>query len=120
MLILSSWRASRRVREIYDLRRSQGVALIAVVGDFNDTPDSDPLKPLLSEGSDLQDIFAHPQYRGMLVCPARTAQPAGMAWCMSLLPKASIAQQAYAPRDACLVGLPALAQGIRRHVQRAL
>jgi endonuclease/exonuclease/phosphatase family metal-dependent hydrolase len=54
---------AKRVREIYDLRRSQGVDLIAVVGDFNDTPDSDPLQPLLSEGSDLRDIFAHPQFQ---------------------------------------------------------
>ena len=51
-----------RVREIYDLRRSEGVDLIAIVGDFNDTPDSDPLKPLLAQGSDLKDISAHPQF----------------------------------------------------------
>jgi len=34
---------AKRVREIYDLRRSQGIDKIAIVGDFNDTPDSDPL-----------------------------------------------------------------------------
>jgi endonuclease/exonuclease/phosphatase family metal-dependent hydrolase len=55
---------AQRVREIYDLRRSQGRELIAVVGDFNDTPDSDPLQPLLGAGSDLQDIFVHPQFQG--------------------------------------------------------
>ena len=38
--------------------------MIAVVGDFNDTPDSDPLKPLLQQGSDLQDIFDHPSFVG--------------------------------------------------------
>ena len=54
---------AKRIREIYDLRRSQGIDMIAVVGDLNDTPDSDPLRPLLSEGSDLQDIFAHPQFQ---------------------------------------------------------
>jgi endonuclease/exonuclease/phosphatase family metal-dependent hydrolase len=54
---------ARRIREIYDLRRSQGIDMIAVVGDLNDTPDSDPLQPLLSEGSDLQDISAHPQFQ---------------------------------------------------------
>ena len=54
---------AKRVREIYDLRRSQGVDMIAVVGDLNDTPDSDPLKPLLSEGSELRDISAHPQFQ---------------------------------------------------------
>jgi endonuclease/exonuclease/phosphatase family metal-dependent hydrolase len=54
---------ARRAREIYDLRKSQGVNMIAVVGDLNDTPDSDPLKPLLSEGSDLRDISTHPQFQ---------------------------------------------------------
>lgn len=56
-------RQARRVREIYDLRRSEGIEMIAVLGDFNDTPDSDPLQPLLSEGSDLKDIFDHPQFQ---------------------------------------------------------
>lgn len=55
---------AQRVREIYDLRRAQGVELIAVVGDFNDTPTSDPLKPLLADGSDLRDIFDHPLFQG--------------------------------------------------------
>jgi endonuclease/exonuclease/phosphatase family metal-dependent hydrolase len=54
---------ARRVREIYDIRRSQGIAMIAIVGDFNDTPDSDPLTPLLSDGSDLRDIFDHPNFQ---------------------------------------------------------
>jgi len=54
---------ARRVREIYDLRRSQGVDLIAVLGDLNDTPEGEPLQPLLAEGSDLQDIVAHPQFQ---------------------------------------------------------
>lgn len=51
-----------RVREIYDERRSQGMDRIAIVGDFNDTPDSDPLKPLLKNGSDLRDITQHPNF----------------------------------------------------------
>jgi endonuclease/exonuclease/phosphatase family metal-dependent hydrolase len=55
---------ARRVREIYALRRAQGIDRIAIVGDLNDTPDSDPLQPLLAEGSDLRDIFAHPQFQG--------------------------------------------------------
>jgi endonuclease/exonuclease/phosphatase family metal-dependent hydrolase len=54
---------AKRVREIYDLRRSEGVNMIAVVGDFNDTPDSDPLKPLLKQGSGLKDVFDHPQFQ---------------------------------------------------------
>lgn len=52
-----------RVREVYDRRRSQGVEMIAIVGDFNDTPDGDPLKPLLAAGSDLKDISTHPQFQ---------------------------------------------------------
>jgi endonuclease/exonuclease/phosphatase family metal-dependent hydrolase len=54
---------AKRVREIYDLRKSQGIDMIAVAGDFNDTPDSDPLAPLLSNGSDLKDIFEHPNFQ---------------------------------------------------------
>jgi predicted extracellular nuclease len=54
---------AKRVREIYDMRRAQGFELIGIVGDFNDTPQSDPLQPLLAEGSDLQDIFIHPRFQ---------------------------------------------------------
>jgi endonuclease/exonuclease/phosphatase family metal-dependent hydrolase len=31
---------------------------VAVVGDMNDTPDSDPMKPLVKD-TDLRDIFEH-------------------------------------------------------------
>jgi hypothetical protein len=55
---------AQRVRQIYDQRRASGVDLITVLGDFNDTPDSDPVSPLLKNGSDLVDIFAHPKYTG--------------------------------------------------------
>jgi endonuclease/exonuclease/phosphatase family metal-dependent hydrolase len=54
---------AERVREIYSLRRSQGIDLIAILGDFNDTPDSDPLSPLLGAQSDLRDISEHPNYQ---------------------------------------------------------
>jgi len=54
---------AQRVREIYNQRRSEGIEMIAIVGDFNDTPDSDPLKPLLSNQSDLKDIFDHPKFK---------------------------------------------------------
>jgi endonuclease/exonuclease/phosphatase family metal-dependent hydrolase len=54
---------ARQIRKIYDLRKSQGLAMIAIVGDFNDTPESDSLTPLLSDGSDLQDIFKHPNFQ---------------------------------------------------------
>ena len=53
---------ARRVREIYQELRADGLDLIAIAGDFNDTPASDPLSPLLADGSDLQDISAHPNF----------------------------------------------------------
>ncbi|WP_415640192.1 endonuclease/exonuclease/phosphatase family protein [Paenibacillus taichungensis] len=46
---------AKRVREIYDGLRASNVDLIAVMGDLNDSPDRDPLSPLLAEGSDLKD-----------------------------------------------------------------
>jgi endonuclease/exonuclease/phosphatase family metal-dependent hydrolase len=55
-------RQAQRVREIYDARRQEGVAHIAVLGDFNDTPASDPLSPLLGAGSELRDVSAHPTF----------------------------------------------------------
>jgi endonuclease/exonuclease/phosphatase family metal-dependent hydrolase len=55
-------RQARQIRKIYDARRAAGVKNIAIVGDFNDTPDSDPLAPLLKEGSDLKDISLHPKF----------------------------------------------------------
>jgi endonuclease/exonuclease/phosphatase family metal-dependent hydrolase len=53
---------AQRVREIYDQRRAAGIESIAIVGDLNDTPDSDPLEPLLSDSSDLRDISVHPTF----------------------------------------------------------
>src|SRR5262249_21779618 len=55
---------AQRVRQIYDQRRAEGVKLIAIAGDFNATPASDPLSPLLANGSDLRDIFDHPSFVG--------------------------------------------------------
>lgn len=45
-----------RVRQIYDELRQGGINNIAVMGDFNDTLDSDPLKPLFDNNADLQDV----------------------------------------------------------------
>jgi endonuclease/exonuclease/phosphatase family metal-dependent hydrolase len=53
---------ARRVREIYDGLRSDGIDNIVIAGDFNDTPESTPLAPLLGTGSDLKDISAHPSF----------------------------------------------------------
>lgn len=50
-----------RIAEIYRGLIGQGLEHIAVVGDFNDTPDSEPLKPLL-ENTTLKDIFGHPAF----------------------------------------------------------
>lgn len=47
-----------RVKEIYDALRQAGNDHVAIVGDFNDTPASAPLKPLLQD-SDLKDVSAH-------------------------------------------------------------
>jgi endonuclease/exonuclease/phosphatase family metal-dependent hydrolase len=49
---------AKRVKEIYKKRRAEGVKFIAIVGDLNDTPNSDPLSPLISQ-TDLKDIFEH-------------------------------------------------------------
>ena len=56
-------RQAERVREIYDAHRQAGVTFIAVIGDFNDTPDSAPLEPLLAQGSNLRDLSAHSKYK---------------------------------------------------------
>jgi len=54
---------ARRVAEVYTARRSAGVDNIVVLGDLNDTPDSDPLSPLLAN-TDLRDISTHPRFIG--------------------------------------------------------
>ena len=56
-------RQAKRIREIYEQRRASGQALIAIVGDFNDTPDSPPLAPLLGSGSDLLDASLHLRFK---------------------------------------------------------
>ncbi|MEE2691393.1 MAG: endonuclease/exonuclease/phosphatase family protein [Pseudomonadota bacterium] len=48
-------RQAKQARKIYEARRAEGVKNIVVLGDFNDTPDSAPLAPLLKQGSDLKD-----------------------------------------------------------------
>lgn len=57
-------RQAQRVREIYDVHRQAGVTRIAVIGDFNDTPGSAPLAPLLADGSDLRDVSLHQSFAG--------------------------------------------------------
>jgi endonuclease/exonuclease/phosphatase family metal-dependent hydrolase len=52
---------AERVKEIYERLISEGAKFVAIVGDLNDTPGSEPLKPLI-EGSDLADVFTHPAF----------------------------------------------------------
>lgn len=52
---------ARRVKEIYEGLRAQDRKFVAVIGDLNDTPDSDPLSPLIEE-TGLKDISTHAQY----------------------------------------------------------
>jgi endonuclease/exonuclease/phosphatase family metal-dependent hydrolase len=54
-------RQAERVKEIYEGVRQGGADFVAVIGDFNDFPDSPPLKPLI-EGTDLKDISTHPAF----------------------------------------------------------
>jgi endonuclease/exonuclease/phosphatase family metal-dependent hydrolase len=55
-------RQAKRVREIYEEKLSKGIEFIAVVGDLNDSPDHDPLQPLVGNGSTLVDIMKHPKF----------------------------------------------------------
>jgi Endonuclease/Exonuclease/phosphatase family len=50
-----------RVRDIYNELKAAGADNIAVLGDLNDTPDSNPLEPLI-DGTDLKDIALHPAF----------------------------------------------------------
>jgi endonuclease/exonuclease/phosphatase family metal-dependent hydrolase len=54
-------RQAQRIAEIYRERVTQGVKYVAVLGDLNDTPASEPLAPLL-DGTDLRDISDHPDF----------------------------------------------------------
>ena len=49
-------RQAVRVRQIVDAHLAAGQKFVAVVGDFNDTPQRPPLQPLLAAGSPLKDI----------------------------------------------------------------
>lgn len=56
-------RQATRVRGLYDAHLATGHDQVAIIGDFNDTPDREPLAPLLSAGSDLRDISAIAGFR---------------------------------------------------------
>ncbi|MEM6395899.1 MAG: endonuclease/exonuclease/phosphatase family protein [Bacteroidota bacterium] len=50
-----------RTAEIYHNLRSEGYENVIVLGDLNDTPDSEPLQPLLAD-TDLEDVSDHPNF----------------------------------------------------------
>ena len=52
---------ARRTAEIYNELIHEGFENVIVLGDLNDTPDSDPLQPLLAE-TDLKDVSEHPSF----------------------------------------------------------
>ena len=52
---------AERVAALYAKRTAEGQKHIAIVGDFNDTPDSPALAPLLAR-TDLRDAFTHPAF----------------------------------------------------------
>lgn len=52
---------AKRTAAIYDRLISEGNPNIIVLGDLNDTPDSDPLQPLLAD-TNLKDISEHPSF----------------------------------------------------------
>jgi endonuclease/exonuclease/phosphatase family metal-dependent hydrolase len=54
-------RQATRVAEIYTRLRQNGEKNIVVLGDFNDSPTSAQLQPLLA-GTDLRDISQHPSF----------------------------------------------------------
>jgi endonuclease/exonuclease/phosphatase family metal-dependent hydrolase len=52
---------ANRVAEIYKTLTNKGIENIVILGDLNDTPDSDELKPLL-KNTNLKDVSEHPLF----------------------------------------------------------
>lgn len=52
---------AERIAEIYKGLIANGARHVAIIGDFNDTPSSAPLAPLLHD-TELADIFTHPAF----------------------------------------------------------
>jgi len=57
-------RQASRVSQIYRDRLNEGFEFIAILGDLNDTPNSDPLQPLLDSELGLTDIMTHIKFTG--------------------------------------------------------
>ena len=56
------WLQAEAVRRILERLHAESAAMVAVIGDFNDTPDSEALAPLLRD-SGFRDISEHPQFK---------------------------------------------------------
>ncbi|MBI4914584.1 MAG: hypothetical protein HY825_01940 [Acidobacteria bacterium] len=54
-------RQAERVKAIYESVLAAGSSLVAVIGDFNDTPDSAPMAPLTLQTA-LKDVSEHPKF----------------------------------------------------------
>jgi hypothetical protein len=52
---------AERVATIYRGLLEEGINLVAVISDLNDTPESEPLAPLM-RGTNLRDAFTHPRF----------------------------------------------------------
>ncbi|MGB3245801.1 MAG: endonuclease/exonuclease/phosphatase family protein [Sulfitobacter sp.] len=52
---------AKAVKEYYERLTSEGVENIVVLGDLNDTPDSEELQPLIRD-TDLRDVSDHPAF----------------------------------------------------------
>ncbi|MDP3474729.1 endonuclease/exonuclease/phosphatase family protein [Hydrogenophaga sp.] len=52
---------AQRIAEIYQGLIANGLENVAVIGDLNDTPASEPLKPLVG-GTSLKDVSQHPAF----------------------------------------------------------
>lgn len=57
------WLQAEAVRRITERLKAEQAAFVAVIGDFNDTPDSEALAPLLKE-SGFRDVGEHPSFIG--------------------------------------------------------
>lgn len=55
------WLQAETVRTIYERLKLEGATMIAVIGDLNDTPASEPLAPLFRD-TDLKDVTTHPRF----------------------------------------------------------
>ncbi len=66
------WLQAEAVRRIYERLKSEGAKHIAIMGDLNDTPESEALAPLLRE-TDLKDVARASRASTTAAAPAPTA-----------------------------------------------